>query len=98
MCPVSPRSVVTAAKDQISGDLGGEVVVLGLKPSAYFGMDGVAARVWSLLHAPRRVTEIAAAILQEYDVDPESCERDLLAFLNELAAEGLIDVGHDAAS
>lgn len=89
---VSLQSVVTAARDQASSEVAGETIVLGLRRSAYYGMERVGARVWSLVQQPRAVGEIQAAILEEYDVDAERCERDLLAFLDDLLAEGLIDL------
>jgi hypothetical protein len=89
---VSFQSVVVAAHDQASSHVAGETIVLGLRRSAYYGMDHVGARVWSLLQQPRPVAELHAAILDEYDIDPERCERDLVAFLDDLLAEGLIDL------
>lgn len=38
------------------------------------------------------MNEIRNALLEEYKVEPDRCERDLLALLKELAAEGLIEV------
>jgi hypothetical protein len=35
---------------------------------------------------------------QEYDVEAERCERDLLALPRELAAEGLIEVRDETAA
>ncbi len=89
---ISGRSMVTAAKDQISADLSDEVVMLHLKSGVYYGLDAVGARVWSLIQEPRAVSEVRDALLEEYEVDPDRCERELLAFLQELAAQGLIEV------
>ena len=89
---VSEHSTVVAAKDQVSSDLGKEVAILDLKAGVYYGLDAVGARIWNLLQEPRTVNEIRDIILKEYDVAPERCERDLLALLRRLAAEGLIEV------
>lgn len=89
---VSLQSVVAAAPDQASSEVGGETIVLGLRQSAYYGMERVAARVWTLLQQPRTVAAIHAVILDEYEVDAADCERDLLVFLDDLLAEGLIDL------
>jgi hypothetical protein len=89
---VSPTSVVVASRDQVSCDLAGEAVILGLRAGVYYGLDPVGARIWSLLQAPRGVQAIRDALLAEYDVEPEHCEEDLLALLGQLAAEGLIEV------
>jgi hypothetical protein len=89
---VSGGSTVVAAKDQVSSDLGGEVAILDLKAGVYYGLDAVGARIWSLIQEPRTVNEILNILLEEYEVEPERCERDLLVLLQRLAEEGLIEV------
>lgn len=81
-----------AAKDQASSDLGGEVAILDLKAGVYYGLDAVGARIWSLIQEPRTVNEIRDILLEEYEVEPERCERDLLVLLRRLADEGLVEV------
>ena len=89
---ISISSVVVAAKDQVSSDLGEEVVVLDLKNGVYYGLDAVGARIWNLIQEPKAVNEIRDVLLDEYEVEPEHCERDLLALLEELVAENLVEV------
>ena len=89
---LSMASTVVAAEDQVSSDLGGEVAILDLKAGVYYGLDAVGARIWSLIQEPRTVNEIRDILLEEYDVEPERCERDLLALLRRLADEGLVEV------
>ncbi len=89
---VTLASRVQASKNQISSDLADDVVILDLKGGVYHGLDGVGSRIWALLQVQRPVREIRDAILQEYDVEPEQCERDLLALLSDLVANGLLDV------
>jgi hypothetical protein len=93
---VSQRSTVVASKDQVSSDLGGEKAILDLKAGMYYGLDDVGARVWDLIQEPRNVGDIRDILLEEYDVAPERCERDLLALLQRLADEELIEVRHQA--
>jgi hypothetical protein len=87
-------SVVIAARDQVSCDLAGEAAILDIKSGIYYGLDAVGALIWNLIQEPRTVDEVRDAILQEYDVEPDRCEHDLLALLRELATRGLIEV-HD---
>jgi|HubBroStandDraft_6_1064221.scaffolds.fasta_scaffold34136_4 hypothetical protein len=89
---ISDRSVVVAAKDQVSCDLAGEAAILNIKNGVYYGLDPVGARIWNLMQEPREVVEIQNAITDEYDVEPERCARDLVGLLEKLLAEGLIKV------
>jgi len=58
----------------------------------YYGLDPVGARIWNLIQEPKRIKEIYEILLKEYNVEPGRCERDLLALLEKLVEEGLIEV------
>jgi Coenzyme PQQ synthesis protein D (PqqD) len=93
---LSSDSIIVASPNQVSSDLAGEVVMLNLANGTYYGLDEVGAYIWNLIQEPRSVAAVRDAILEEYDVEPERCERDLLVLLGDLADNGLIGV-HDAA-
>ena len=92
--PISTESVVVAAQDQVSADLAGETIILGLTAGAYFGLEDVGGRIWDLIREPRTVAEIRDTIVEEYDVDVDRCERELLGLLEQLATTGLIEIRH----
>lgn len=83
---------VVAARDQVSAQLDGEAVVLSLADGVYYGLDPVAASVWTLLAQPRTVAELRDAVVAEYDVDAPTAEADLLPLLRDLAARGLVEL------
>ncbi len=95
--PISLYTIVVAAPEQISCPLGEEAAILNLKNSVYYGMNPVGARVWVLLKQPKSVTELRDVLLEEYEVDQERCEKDLLALLGTMRDEGLI-VARDATA
>ena len=95
---LSGRSTVVAVKEQASCNLAEEVVILNLKAGVYYGLNPVAARIWNLIQQPKTVYEIRDAILEEYDVDPDRCESELLVLLRDLAAKELIEVKDETAS
>ena len=86
------RSIVVAAEGQVSCDLAEEVAILDVKSGIYYGLNSIGARIWNLIQAPRTVSEVCETLLVEYEVEPERCEHELLALLQELAAKGLIEV------
>jgi hypothetical protein len=95
--PFTLGSVVAASKDQISSELASDVVILDLKGGTYHGLNTTGARIWTLLAQPRTVGEIRDTILREYDVEPDRCERDLLALLDLLSSKGLVELRAAAA-
>ncbi len=89
---LSENSTVVVTKDQVSADLSGEAAILNLKTSTYFGLNTVGASIWKLIQEPKTVGEIRDAITEEYDVEPERCEHDILELLQELSKNGLIEI------
>jgi hypothetical protein len=90
---ISEHSIVMVSKDQVSSDLEeGEVAILNFKSGTYYGLNAVGARVWNLIQEPKTIGEIRNVLANEYNVEPERCEHDLLALLQRLANEGLVEV------
>jgi hypothetical protein len=84
------RSVVVAAPEHLSAHLGQEAVVLGVERGVYFGMDEVASYVWDRVQDPVLVGVIRDSIVETFDVDAPTCERDLVAFLTDLSVQGMV--------
>jgi hypothetical protein len=51
-----------------------------------------------LIQEPRAVHEVQHALLEEFDVAPECCERDLLTLLRDLLAKDLIAIAGESPS
>jgi hypothetical protein len=94
---LSTKTIVVATTEQVSCAVGEESVILGLQNSIYYGVNPVGASIWKLLQRQRSVAELRDAVLEEYDVEKERCERDLLDLLEKMQAEGLIEVVGSAA-
>jgi hypothetical protein len=80
----SPRPFTAQAAD--------ELVMLDPGQGRYFGLDAVGNRVWELLETPRSVGDLCSALTGEFVVDAASCQRDVLAFLQQLADADLLDI------
>ncbi len=93
-----PDTLVVAARDQVSCDLGAEAAILQLETGVYYTLDVVGARIWTLVQQPTSVHHIRDTLLAEYAVAPERLERDLTALLDDLAAAGLIEFHHAPAA
>lgn len=95
--PLSLKTTVMASSQQISCPLGDESAILNMKNNVYYGVNPVGASVWNLLKEPKTVAEIRDAIAEEYDVDRERCESDLIALLEHMRSEGLVEVSGELA-
>ena len=89
---ITTSSIVVASQNQVWCELEEEAAILNLQNALYYGLNGVGALTWRLIQTPITVCDVRDAILGEYDSTVKQCEKDLLALLQKLAAEGLIEV------
>lgn len=95
---ISERAVVSAIKDQVSCELRGEAVILKVDSGVYYGLNPVGTCVWNLVQQPTAFKDILQVLLDEFDVEPGQCSRDLVELLEEMAAVGLINVNAEVAA
>jgi hypothetical protein len=98
MTGIMMDSTVVVAKEQMSCGLDDEAVILSLKKGVYYSLNPCGNRIWSLMQKPITVGKIRDALLEEYDIDKETCEEDLLSLLSDLKNEGLIVIENSSAS
>jgi hypothetical protein len=67
-----------------------DLVMADLESGNYYGLVGPGRRIWDLLAEPICVGDLCLAVRAEYDVDTETCEREVLEFLNDLYRDRLI--------
>jgi hypothetical protein len=96
--PIGPDTVVTQIEELVSSDLDGETVMMSVKNGKYYGMDAIGSRIWTLIKHPRSVSELCDILLEEFDVDRERCEKDVLVFLNKLAEDNLVKIIDEKAA
>ena len=84
--------VIAAEGKQLSTNLSGEVVILGVERGIYYGLSDVGAYVWDLLATSRRIEDIVIGVVDTFDVSRDVAERDVLALIASLAEHDLITV------
>jgi hypothetical protein len=73
-------------------ELDGEAVVLNLDSGVYFGLDEVGTRFWLLAEEHRSLRRVWELLQREFDVRPSELEQDLIRFVDQLAAKGLVSL------
>ncbi|OPY79976.1 MAG: Coenzyme PQQ synthesis protein D (PqqD) [Syntrophorhabdus sp. PtaU1.Bin058] len=89
---ISTESIVSQIDEIVASDIDDEKVMMSIEKGRYYGLDPVGSRVWELIGKPVRVSELIDALLLQYDVDRETCERDVLEFLEDLYEDGILQV------
>ncbi len=67
-------------------------MILSVDRGKYYGTQVVGKRVWAMLEQPMSVDDLSAELLQQFDVDRQTCEREVRAFVDQLLAEGLVEL------
>jgi len=84
--------VSVEASGLVSAGLGEEMFTMDIATGTFFGIDAVGKTIWDRIQTPIAVHQLRDALVAEYQVTPEQCLADLLRFLEELKAQGLLAV------
>src|ERR1039458_2219946 len=95
---LSSKSTIVATRSQVSYELEGETIILHSENGTYFGLSHVGTFVWNQIRGPHTVREIRDAVISDFDVSSDECERDLLELLKQLWSFGLIEVRDETVS
>jgi hypothetical protein len=87
---ITETTLIAAIPNQVSTTLDDETVILSLADGTYYGLNAVGTSIWNLIQQPTTVQHILDALLEEYDVDRETCAKDLQALIEDLKAHQLI--------
>jgi hypothetical protein len=70
--------------------VGDETVLLDLSSGIYFGLDGVGKRIWESLAEGHSLGDTVAVIVAEYEVNEAQAQSDVVKFVGDLVARGLL--------
>lgn len=70
-------------------EIQGQAVIVCPARQELHQLDEVATFLWNRLDRPRSAADLAAALCEEFEVEPGQAERDALAFLADIERKGL---------
>lgn len=73
----------------LSQALEGEVVLLNLATGRYFSLDSVGSSIWQLIQQDGRLHRVLDKLTEEFDVDRQRGQTDVLKSVSLLRAHGL---------
>ena len=90
MSPIDLDRAVRVGEDTVFRELAGEAVLLQLEAGMYYGLDPVGTRLWQLLAERGKLRDVFEAAQQEFDVDADTLQHDLLELVATLAEKKLL--------
>ena len=85
-------TMVKQCTEQVSCNLNGEIAILNLKSTLYFGLDEVGACIWEAMGEPRKVSDLCKRVLELFDVVEQQCQADVIEFVGRLNEAGLVEI------
>jgi hypothetical protein len=90
---VDIHTVVARSEDVLVSEVDGKVVMMSIEKGTYSGLDAIGSEIWR----PMSVSEICDILMGSYAVKRGCCEKDVIAFLNDLASDDTIRIVEDDA-
>ena len=84
------NSAIYVPQDVVFQRLNGEAIVLNLTTGQTCNLDEIGVRMWELLSTHAAVEPAFLALLEEYDVQPDRLNADLIELVDNLAAHGML--------
>jgi PqqD family protein of HPr-rel-A system len=84
--------VVSRRETALSRRLGDDTVVLDPDSGAAVSLNATGSRLWERLEVPRTTDELAAVLVDEWQLTPAQARTDVSAFLASLSGRGLVEL------
>lgn len=90
---ISLDQIVRRNEKTASRVLEGEAIVLTPTDSKIHSFNETGSRIWEFLAEEPTVRKVIAQIRSEFEVGEEQAQADVIAFLEELVAKGMVTLG-----
>lgn len=81
---------IQISDDVVWSQVGEDVVILSVATGYYFGLGGVAARIWSFIVEKASSEEILTNVVLEYEVEADQARNDLESLVDDLVRERVV--------
>lgn len=81
--------------NNIASKINGEYVMLNAKEGHYFSLNAVGSRIWEILESPSTKSEINAILLEEFEVDAETCSKEVDDFIQTCVQMGVLEIDEE---
>lgn len=89
MTKIGLETIVARGSEHVETEMVGQTVMMSIARGKYFALDGTGQRIWECLIEPVSIGQIVERLLDQYEVDREQCEAEVIFFLGETMENGL---------
>lgn len=85
-----PRGAIRRSPGYLAAQVGDEILIMSVERGRYFSLNPWGARIWQLIETPQAMDSVVARLIEEYEVVPELCRREVGVFVAALEERGLV--------
>lgn len=90
MSDITLDSVVRRADTVMASPVDDDLIMMDIDQGMYYALNPVGANIWERLAEPVKVADLCTQLQQVYAVDSVTCETEVLALLNDMSGNGLL--------
>ena len=90
MPEITLSSLIRRNEDMVTGLVDSELMMMSIDNGKYFRLNATGSRIWQLLEQPQTAGQLCQALSAEFKVTPALCQREVLDFLQALAARKVV--------
>lgn len=90
---ITLETIVYHDPEMVTAPMDTERVMFSLERGMYYGLDNIASAIWQRIEEPVSAAELCNSLMEEFDVDLETCQHDTLELLNWLFDQELVKIG-----
>ena len=86
------KTKITKSEGHVSSQLDGKTVILDLASNKYFSLNEVGAEIYNLIDESTSLEEISVKLTEEYSVDKETIDADLIELCSTMLEAGVVEL------
>lgn len=86
----STTYIVSQSEGNIVSDMDGEKVMLSISNGKYYNLGEIGGVIWDLIKTPTSINQLMNTLLDQYEIEQNEYEDQVLSFLEKLVEEKLI--------
>jgi coenzyme PQQ synthesis protein D (PqqD) len=84
------RTILRPSPDVQGTSMEGETVLLDLSTGRYYTLNRLGSVIWEYCTGHNTISDIQAVLYDRFEVSPDRARDDLVALINQLVKEGLL--------
>ncbi|MDF1572513.1 MAG: PqqD family peptide modification chaperone [Bacteroidales bacterium] len=92
---LSVNSVVQRNPAQEFSKIDEEIIMLNVNKGEYYALNDVASRIWEMIDTPVQVNDLLNKLIEEYEIDTQTCQQDTLRCLEDFRNKSIIIIENE---